>query len=165
MTLRFWIRMLCLLLCLAVLLPCVSAMAETTKVTAYLLRLRAAPSLKARVIDAYPRGTVVTILKKGAEWTRVKVHNKTGYMQTSMLAYSKGSSGSSGKASGSTMYVMKGVRLYLRAEPDSSSEILGTFRGGTAVTVLSKGKYWNKVSVKGLVGYMGNEYLTSVKGE
>lgn len=163
MTSRFWVRFLCLLLCLTVLLPCVSAMAETTKVTAYLLRLRASPSAKAKVIDAYPRGTVVTILKKGSEWTKVKVHGKTGYMQTSMLAYSKGSSSSSSDKSGKTMYVMKDVRLYLRAEPDSNSEILGTFRGGTAVTVLSRGKYWSRVSVKGLEGYMGNAYLTDVK--
>ena len=164
MTSRLWVRFLCLLLCMTVLLPCISAVAETTKVTAYLLRLRAAPSAKAKVIDAYPRGTVVTILKKGSEWTKVRVHNKTGYMKTSMLAYGRGGSGNSGSSSGgSTMYVMKDVRLYLRAEPDSSSEILGTFRGGTAVTVLSKGKYWYRVSVNGLEGYMGKEYLTSVK--
>ena len=180
MTSRIWVRFLCVLLCLTVLLPCVSAMAETTKVTGYLLRLRAEPSAKAKVIDAYPRGTVVTILKKGAEWTKVRVHNKTGYMQTGFLAYSRNRSSSdsessskssssnsgsksSGSASGSTMYVMKDVRLYLRAEPDSSSEILGTFRGGTAVTVLSRGKYWYKVSVKGLEGYMGKDYLTDVK--
>ena len=163
---KFWVRFLCMLLCLAILLPCVSAMAETTKVAAYLLRLRAQPSAKAKVIDAYPRGTVVTILKKGSEWTKVKVHGKTGYMQTSMLSYGRGGgtsgSGSSG-GSGSTMYVIKGIRLYLRAEPDSASEILGTFRGGTAVTVLKKGKYWYKVSVNGLEGYMGSSYLTDEK--
>ena len=164
MTSRTWVRILCLVLCLAVLLPCVSAAAEKTKITAYLLRLRAEPSFKAKVIDAYPRGTVVEILKKGSEWTKVRVHNKTGYMQTSMLAYSRGSgSSSSGSSGGSTMYVMKDVRLYLRAEPNSSSDILGTFRGGTAVKVLKKGRYWYKVSVNGLEGYMGKEYLTDVK--
>lgn len=163
---RIFVRFICLLLCLTALLPCVSAMAETTKVTAYLLRLRAAPSDKGRVIDAYPRGTVVTILKKGAEWTKVRVRTKTGYMKTSMLAYSRGSSsGSQSSDSGSTMYVMKGVWLYLRAEPDSSSEILGTFRGGTPVTVLKKGKYWHRVVVKGIEGFMGKDYLTSVKGQ
>ena len=165
MTSRIWIRCLCLLLCLAVLLPCVSAMAETTKVAAYLLRLRAAPSDKGKVIDAYPRGTVVTILKKGSEWTRVRVHNKTGYMKTSMLAYGRngGSSGSGSSGGGSTMYVMKGIKLYLRAEPSASAEIIGTFRGGTPVTVLRRGRYWYRVSVKGLEGYMGSSYLTDEK--
>lgn len=167
MTSRIWVRFLCLLLCLTVLLPCVSAMAETAKVKVYLLRLRAAASDKSRVIDAYGRGTVVTVLKKGTEWTKVRVHNKTGYMKTSMLKFKNSSSdsGSSSSGSGSTMYVAKDCRLYLRAEPDSNSEILGTFRGGTAVTVLKKGKYWYKVSVKGLEGYMGKDYLVEVKGQ
>ena len=167
MTSKKWVRFLCLVLCLAVVLPCISASAaeEKTKVTAKLLRLRATPSAKGRVIDAYPKGTEVTILKKGSEWTKVRVRNKTGYMQTKFLAYSKSYSSSVSGSSGSTMYVMKDCRLYLRAEPDSSSEILGTFRGGTAVTVLKKGKYWYRVSVKGLEGYMGKEYLVDVKGE
>ena len=63
------IRLLCLLLCLAVLMPCVSALSETTKVTGYLLRLREEASTDGKVIDAYPRGTKVTILKKGDTWT------------------------------------------------------------------------------------------------
>jgi uncharacterized protein YgiM (DUF1202 family) len=111
---------------------------------------------------------VVTVLKKGTEWTKVRVHNKTGYMKTSMLKFKNSSSdsgSSSSGGSGSTMYVAKDCRLYLRAEPDSNSEILGTFRGGTAVTVLKKGKYWYKVSVKGLEGYMGKDYLVEVKGQ
>ncbi len=166
MTSRTWVRFLCLLLCLTVLLPCVSAMGETAKVKVNLLRLRAAASDKSRVIDAYAKGTEVTVLKKGPEWTKVRVRNKTGYMMTRMLAFKDGSSsGSGGSSSGSTMYVAKDCRLYLRAEPDSNSEILGTFRGGTPVTVLKKGKYWYKVSVKGLEGYMGKEYLVEQKGQ
>ena len=162
MSSRIRIRILCLLLCAVVLLPCVSAFAETTRVTAYLLRLRATPSTKGAVLDAYPRGTVVTILKKGAEWTRVRVHNKTGYMQTSFLAYSR-SSGASSSDGGDTMYVMKGIRLNLREEASSSSGLVGSYRGGTPVTVLRRGKYWSYVRVKGEVGYMWNDYLVSSK--
>lgn len=166
MTSRIWVRFLCLLLCLTVLLPCVSATAETAKVRVNLLRLRAAASDKARVLDAYARGTEVTVLKKGTEWTKVRVRNKTGYMKTSMLTFKSGSSSSgSNTGNGSTMYVAKDCWLYLRAEPDSSSEVLGTFRGGTPVTVLKKGKYWYRVIVKGLEGFMGKDYLVNVKGQ
>ena len=183
-TSRVFVRFLCLLLCLTVLLPCVSALAETTKVAAYLLRLRKSPSSTSEVLDAFPRGTVVTILKKGDEWTKVKVHGKVGYMQTNLLSYgryksssnsssgsstssnsSSGSSSSSSKKSysGTTMYVMKGIKLNLREEADSNSEIIASFRGGTPVTVIRRGKYWSYVEVKGLVGYMGNDYLVDYK--
>ncbi len=173
MTSKNLTRLLCLVLCLAVLLPCVSAAAETTKVAAYMLRLREKPSTSAKVLDAYPRGTKVTILKKGTTWTRVQVHGKTGYMQTDKLAYAKyktkaereaiTSSSSSKKAvsSGETAYVIKGVRLNLRSEANNTSEIIASFRGGTKVTVLNKGKHWSLVEVKGLQGYMSTYYLTS----
>ena len=172
------IRLLCLTLCLTVLLPCVSALAETTKVAAYMLRLREKPSASAKVLDAYPRGTKVTILKKGPEWTKVKVHSKTGYMQTNKLAYAKYKtkaekealfSGSSTKktskkvTSGETAYIIKGVRLNLRSTPDSSGEIIGSYRGGTKVTVIEKGRHWSLVEVKGIQGYMSNDYLTAEK--
>lgn len=163
-TSRVWIRFLCLLLCMTVLLPCVSALAETTKVAAYLLRLRATPSSTGTVLDAYPRGTVVTILKKGTEWTKVKVRGKVGYMQTNRLTYGRYGSGSaSSSSSGTVKYVMKGVRLNLREEPNTGSDIIASFRGGTKVTVLKKGKYWSYVEVKGLFGYMGNDYLVDTK--
>lgn len=173
MTSKVFTRFLCLLLCMTVLLPCVSALAETTKVAAYLLRLRETASDKGKVLDAYPRGTKVTILKKGDDWTKVRVHGKTGYMKTNLLAYgrynteekkdSSKSSGSSNdsKSSGSTMYVKKGIRLNLREAADSNSEIISSFRGGTKVTVLKKGKYYSYVEVRGLRGYMGSDYLTS----
>ena len=140
-------------------------MAETTKVACYLLRLRAAPSSKATVLDAYPRGTIVTILKKGTDWTKVKVRGKVGYMQTNLLAYGKGSGNNGNNSSGTTMYVMAGVRLNLREEPNSrdDSNIIASFRGGTKVTVIKKGKYWSYVQVKGLYGYMGNDYLVDSK--
>ena len=64
------IRLLCLVLCLSVLLPCVSALGESGKVAAYLLRLRETASEKGKVLDAYPRGTKVTILKKGSDWVQ-----------------------------------------------------------------------------------------------
>ena len=179
---KFWIRLICLMLCLAVLLPCVSSLAETTKettkVTAYLLRLREKPSTSAKVLNAYPRGTRVTILKKGDEWTKVKVGSQTGYMMTSMLAYSREKAKAEKEAaslksakstkketasSGDTAYIIKGVRLNLRAEPNNTSDIIASFRGGTKVTVIKKGKHWTLVEVKGLEGYMSTDYLTSEK--
>ena len=171
-----WVRILCLALCFAVMLPCVAALGETTKVAAYMLRLREKPSTDSKVLDAYARGTRVTILKKGEEWTKVKVGGKTGYMQTDKLAYAKyktkserealasnNSKSSKSVSEGQTAYVMKGIRLNLREEADSSSAIIASFRGGTKVTILKKGKYWCLVEVKGLQGYMSTDYLTSEK--
>ncbi len=173
---KIGVRLLCLLLCLAVLLPAAAALGETTKVATYMLRLREKPSTSAKVLDAYPRGTKVTILKKGSEWTKVKVGGKTGYMQSDKLLYAKykttaqrktiATNDTSSKkkvASGETAYVIKGVRLNLRAEANSSSDILGSYRGGTKVTVITRGRNWSLVEVRGQQGYMSTYYLTAEK--
>ena len=171
---KIWIRIICVALCMAVMLPCVSALGETAKVAAYLLRLREKASTSGKVLDAFPRGTRVTVLKKGDTWTRVRVSGKEGYMMTSYLSIGKKKTEDSGKqkdsgndkpmeSSGTTAYVVKGVRLNLRAEANASCEILGSYRGGTKVTILKKGKYWSRVEVNGLVGYMGSSYLTTDK--
>ena len=171
-------QLLCLLLCLAVLTPCAAALGETTKVTGYLVRLREKASKDGKVVDAYPRGTKVTILKKGDTWTKVSVHDKEGYMMTCYLAYSKkedtkkkdskstdskSDSKKKSGSSGSEMYVMEGVKLNLREEASSDSAVIDSFRSGTKVTVLKKGKIWCRVEVKGKTGYMATEFLTSEK--
>ena len=158
---KIQIRLLCLLLCLAVLLPCVSAMAETTKVATYLLRLREKPSASAKVLDAYPRGTKVTILKKGAEWTRVQVHSKTG--EEKEVIFSAKEDTAKAVSSGETAYIIKGVKLNLRSTAGTDGDIIASFRGGTSVTILKKGRNWSFVEVKGLQGYMSTDYLTSEK--
>lgn len=170
------VRLLCLLLCLAVLLPCVTALGETTKVATYMLRLREKPSTSAKVLDAYPRGTKVTILKKGSEWTKVKVGGKTGYMQSDKLLYAKYKTEAERKTivsndtsskkkitSGETAYIKKGFKLNLRTEANSSSDIIGSYRGGTKVTVITKGRTWSLVEIKGIQGYMYTEYLSAEK--
>ncbi|MBR2660612.1 MAG: SH3 domain-containing protein [Clostridia bacterium] len=171
---KIGIRLLCLVLCLAVLLPSAAALGETTKVAAYLLRLREKPSTSAKVLDAYPRGTTVTILKKGTEWTKVQVRGKTGYMQTVLLAYgrkqaaSEKTASSAGKqtakavATGETAYIVSGIWLNLRTSINGG-DIIESFRGGTEVTIIKKGRHWSLVEVKGYQGYMCNDYLTSEK--
>lgn len=174
---RVWTRILCILVCMAVLLPTAAALAETTKVATYMLRLREKPSSGAKVLDAYPRGTRVTILKKGSDWTKVSVHGKTGYMQSDKLLYAKyktdrgetidkntkKESSSVTEADGSTMYIISGVRVNLRDGKSSMADIIGSYRGGTKVTVLKKGKIWSYVQVKNQIGYMATEFLTSEK--
>ncbi|MBE5789583.1 MAG: SH3 domain-containing protein [Clostridiales bacterium] len=149
------------LLCLLMIFSAVSALAETKTIrNGYMVRLRATPSSKGKVLDAFPVGTRVNVLSKGDTWCKVRVSGKTGYMMTKYL-YS--GSGSSGGGSGTTKYVWTptGTTLNLRSEPNSWSAILGSYRVGTRVTVLKSGRMWSRVSVNGKIGYMYSYYLVN----
>ena len=61
------------------------------------------------------------------------------------------------------MYVRTdtGVPLHLREKPTIFSDILASYKPGTPVTVLKKGSAWCYVTIDGLKGYMGSQYLVS----
>ena len=158
-------RLIAALLCLMTLALCAAGLAEKAKVTGYMVRLRESASEKARVLDAYPKGTQIKVLKKEGDWSKVSVRGKTGYMQNSFISTGASSDGGSDSGSGKTRYVdtETGAPLHLRQEADKYSVSLGKYRPGTEVTVLKSGKYWSRVSVNGKEGYMGSNYLSATK--
>ena len=153
-TSKKYVRTVSAALCALTLLTSAPALAESyATVKGGGLNLRQVASLDAKVLGQYPTGTWVTVLQNGDKWTQVQVDGKTGYMLTKYLFPVDHKS---------TMYVRTntGVGLNLRTAPSMSGEIITSFKPGTAVTVLKKGKGWYYVSVDGLKGYMGSQYLT-----
>lgn len=141
-------------LCSLVLLSSAPAMAETyATVRGGGLNLRQTASLDAKVLGQYPTGTWITVLEEGATWSKVDVAGKVGYMMSKFLS----------PAAQNTMYVRTntGVGLNLRTAPSMKGQIITSFLPGTAVTVLKKGNGWYYVSVAGLKGYMGSQYLSA----
>lgn len=159
-------QIIAILLCLAIVAGSVSALAETRKIrSGSMVRLREAPSTKAKVLDAFPKGTKVNVLKKGPSWCKIRVNKLTGYMMTKYLYNPSEITGDEVTGEGQVMYVWtpSGTRLNLREGPSKSTPVIDAYRVGTKVIVLKKGKSWTKVSVKGKVGYMGSEYLVATK--
>lgn len=126
------------------------------------LKLRAAASKSAAVLDSYYTGTQVEILGSYGEWYYVYTSNgKYGYMLGEFLSVNGGGS----SALSGTMYVTsengKGVKL--RTGPDTSYHVIGTYDVGTKVTVISAGSQWHYVKINGTYGYMMAKFLTSSK--
>ena len=169
-------RIAALLLCMILLLLSVSALADVARIKVNgKLNLRKEPSANSAILGSYSNGTYVAVIKKGSTWTKVWCKGKTGYMITKCLSFtasrssrsgktSSGSSGSSGSGS-KTRYVKTEYKdvLNLRAGPDDSSSILGSYRNGTPVTILKYGKYWSYVQVYSKKGYMYTKYLSTSK--
>ena len=139
---------------LALAMP-LSSMAETHKVVhGGMLNLRQEPSLTAKVLKQYPTGTWMTVLSEEGEWSKVEIGGQTGYVMSKYLRETDASA---------TLYVRTntGRGLNLRDEPSLEGNVITSFKPGTAVTVLTHGKTWHKVSVNGQTGYMNAQYLTA----
>ncbi len=152
------LRVLSAVLCIVLFLSWVPALAESTATITGngKVNMRKSPTLGSKVLGSYSPGTRVTVLDNGTTWTKIRVDGKTGYMMTRYLSSAKHSS---------IMYVRTytGVKLRLRERPTVLSDTLASFRPGTAVSIIERGKSWTKVRVDGLVGYMGSQYLSETK--
>ena len=123
------------------------------------LNLRSEPN--GTILGSYPRGTAVTVLSSADGWSKVQVNGKTGYMSSLWLSSHKPASGSSAVLGTATVSNPQDTQvLFLRSEPNTSSEALGYYRNGKTVTLLAKLDGWYKVQVDGKTGYMMAKYLT-----
>ena len=146
------LRVFALLLVLA--LPLVSLAETMMVVKGGSLNLRKEPSLTSEVLGQYPTGTWMTVTEEGAEWHKVKVDGKEGYVMNKYLSSS---------SSDSTLYVRTntGAGLNLRDQPSLEGNIITSYKTGTAVTVLLRGNGWYKVQIGEQLGYMNSRYLSS----
>ncbi|MDD6050460.1 MAG: SH3 domain-containing protein [Clostridiales bacterium] len=126
------------------------------------VRLRSGPSVQYTIIASYNVGTPLTVLNVGADWSKVRINGRVGYMMNEFINFAPGSA-----VGGYTAYVVSanGRGVVLRSGPSKDDEVLATYQVGQVVTVLSYGSTWCKVRVNGLDGYMMSEFLSTVKPE
>ena len=135
------------------------------------VNLRSAPSYASSVIGQGAPGTVVTVYLKGSKFWYISMAGSYGFMDASFLG--GGSGGSSGSnpvpnppvvipETTNAIVTNTGAGLNLRAQPTTSSRVLGTYPGNTAIQVQSQGTVWSRVRVplSGKTGYMMTRYLT-----
>ncbi len=135
-------------------LPALSLAESYQVVKGGYLNLRKEASTTSSVLGQYPTGTWMTVMNQNAEWSKVKVAGKEGFVMSKYL---------SDAASSSTMYIRTntGANLNMRSMPAINSAILKSFANGSAVNVLVKGREWFKVSIGDMIGFMSSRYLVT----
>ena len=132
------------------------AMADTANsalVKGGALNLRETASLTAKVLGQYPTGTLVEIVESGSEWHKVSVGGQQGYMMAKYLSTENGDTAA-------TVRTNTGIGLNLREEPSLQGAIITSYKPGTKVTVLQRGKSWSRVKVDSREGFMATQYLS-----
>ncbi len=130
------------------------------------VNLRASPSFTAAVIGQASPGTMVTVYLKGTKFWFISMAGTYGFMDASFLS-SGGANPSPNPPvvipeSTNAVVTNTGRNLNLREQPSTSSRVLGSYPGNTAIRVQSQGLTWSRVLVpiSGKTGYMMTRYLT-----
>lgn len=123
------------------------------------LNLREQPGMDGTIITSYKPGTQVTVIQKGAAWSRVKVGGQEGFMASRYLNFAEAQKPSAGKVA--LVNNPKDTQvLNLRESASLDAKVLAYYRNGAKVTILKSGSTWHKVQTEdGTVGYMMAKYL------
>ena len=129
------------------------------------VNLRATPEDTGAIVNSYPTGTKVHVISHNNIWDKVTIDGVTGWMQNQFLTRAEPAptttpSGGGGSSS-YTAYVVvpnKGT-LRIRNGAGTNCAVISNVRYGAAVTVLSHGKTWDKISYNGRTGWVQNKYL------
>ncbi len=122
------------------------------------LNLRETPDMGGRIITSAPNKANVTVLQRGKDWCRVAYGGHEGFMSAKYLTFAQENT-VSGKVA--VVNNPKDTQvLNLRQTASLDAKVLGHYRNGAKVTILSAGDTWHKVqTADGRIGYMMAKYL------
>lgn len=122
------------------------------------LNLREEPDANGKIITSAPDKSTVTVLQRGQDWCRVAYNGQEGFMSTKYLTFS-----TANVISGKVAVVNnpKDTQvLNLRQTASLEARVLGHYRNGAKVTIITAGETWHKVQTEdGKIGYMMAKYL------
>lgn len=124
--------------------------------------LRAAPSSEAEALAQIPLGAAVTCYGDVEnDFSEVEYQGMRGYVSSRYLGWNSAPAVVE-DAAGETMYVVNCTQyVNLRAQPNTSSEILAQVPLGAAVTAYESDGSFHRVLYAGMEGYVASEYLSS----
>lgn len=132
------------------------------------LTLYPSPGIGGTPLGEYANETLLEVLNRGADWTQVKIGDKTGYMQTRYLAFQRSDGtwegGNTPSSSYAYVYVQdSSQKLNLRDQPSTHyGNVIAQYYNGTRVIILDWDASWSHVRVEGdgQTGYMQTQYLS-----
>lgn len=127
---------------------------ESGTTTASQLNIRTEPF--GPVITMVPEGTTVAILSQEDGWAQVSANGVTGYASMEYITVAAQES-TQAITMGGGMIIADDVNF--RAEPSTSSAVLGRFQSGTNVSIIGVSNGWFEVDYNGQAGYIYPDYI------
>ena len=135
-------------------------------VTGSSLRLRSEPSLNSSTLTYLNKGTEVAVLEQLDGWFKVEYKDMTGYVSADYLQYTPAATADEpvidnekDPIESKKVGTVSGNNVNFRAEPATSSDIIGKLAKGTEVEVASVANGWCEVVYNGATGYVSADYV------
>ena len=131
----------------------VEEVTQTKYVNATTLNVRSGPSTTYSIIDTLKQNAKVEVISIENNWAKIKHNDEIGYVSAEYL--------SDKKVETIQIKYVNATTLNVRSGPDTTYEILTTYKYGQEVKVvnISEDKEWAKIKYNDEYAYVSNKYL------
>ena len=131
----------------------VEEVTQTKYVNATILNVRSGPSTTYSIIDTLKQNDEVKVISIEDGWAKIKHNDEIGYVSAQYL--------SDKKVETIQIKYVNATTLNVRSGPDTTYEILTTYKYGQEVKVvnISEDKEWAKIKYNDEYAYVSNKYL------
>ncbi len=129
------------------------------KVACDTLNVREEPNTDSAVLTTLTNSEIVIILDKpSSDWYHVNAYGTVGYVNVSYIGEVEATKNFTAIAT------LTGDDVRMRSEPNTASDILGTYSSGTNMNVVGINNGWYKVNYGGNTGYIRSDFLELTGG-
>ena len=123
------------------------------------VNMRSGPGKGFQSIGFYSVGTPAWMVTRGSTWSYIRVGSRYGYMMTQFLTTSEPSPTPPGPLGAAYVVSANGKNVNLRTGPSTGSPIIRSFKVGTRLNVITRGRDWCFIQIGGYYGYMMRQFI------
>lgn len=142
------IKQICMTAAFVVLGTVTAFAANAGQVSGTNVNVRAEANTSANVLGKINEGTEYTVLGKADDWFKISYNGETGFVFAEYFEVTKADAN------------IDGSGVNLREKASTSSDSLGKYADGDAVTVTGQNDSWYRVSYKGGSAYVSKDYVS-----
>lgn len=142
------IKQICLTAAFVVLGAVTTFAANAGQASSTNVNVRAEANASANVLGKINEGTEYTVLDKTGDWFKISYNGATGYVFSEYFEMTKADAN------------IDGSGVNLREKASMSSDSLGKYADGDAVTVTGQNDSWYRVSYQGGSAYVSKDYVS-----
>lgn len=121
------------------------------------LNVHEQPDASSKVLGTLKKDTAVVVTEEKYGWYTITFNGQTGYISAK---YTTETDPSTPTPTPETKTVYTTENLKVRAQPNTSAEVLGTLKKGTKVETYGLKDGWYEIKYEGKTGYISAEYTT-----
>jgi N-acetylmuramoyl-L-alanine amidase len=138
--------------------------AESAKVTATSLNVRATPSTSGAIVGKITKGNTVDIVDESKGWAKITYNGKEAWILSQYINKTQSNSTSTANST-SKSAVVNASSLNVRSSASTSASIVTNLPRNSKVTVLKESGSWSQIkTASGQTGWVASQYLQAGSG-